>query len=154
MRDRLDVNDTRSSWLRNVIQASLQTLLHKPLTQSLDGTHANIKRVGNRHIGPAFLLVRLQQNPATAQLASCSGSPSTICRSSFRSSSLNVTTYFFTSDLRFRNIEPLKQIHSTKTRQDQRDTALAACPDSCFDLDFVVGMLYSRLSWQGILFCC
>ena len=39
-------------------------------------------------------------------------------------------------------------------KEDVHNATLAACPDSCFDLDFVVGMLYSRLSWQGILFCC
>ena len=27
-----------------------------------------------------------------------------------------------------------------------RNGPLAACPDSCFDLDFVLGMVYSRLS--------
>jgi hypothetical protein len=31
---------------------------------------------------------------------------------------------------------------------------LAACPDTCFDLNFVVGMVYSGVSWQGIHFRC
>jgi hypothetical protein len=34
----------------------------------------------------------------------------------------------------------------TLSLNEKSDRRLAACPDTCFDLDFVVGMVYSGLS--------